>query len=486
MSNFVPAELWSDARSSRSIYQYVPYHRVGLSIAIIDFVLIIALSAATAAVYNLYEFEDVGDLVPYAITGTYAGFIFFTLSKLLGLYTTENLLSGRTQNRRISIAWCGVVLFLTSVFFVFKTGSYYSRAATIGFSVCGIFSILLVRAFVGRSISRALDAGVLAGRRAIVIGDPEELREISARQLLSTFGAKEVGRFELMTRQEEGRSSPVIDVGVVDAAIRTAKSTNAQQILLAMHWSDSWRKDLVCERLRILPLPALLLPDRSVRAVLASTDVRTGGLAAIEVQRAPLSRNDLALKRLFDLAVTLAALIVLSPLLLITSLAIKLDSPGPVMFRQRRRGFNGQEFSIYKFRTMNVLEDGPSIRQAQRDDERVTRLGRLLRASSIDELPQLFNVLRGQMSIVGPRPHAIAHDNEYSTSIDNYAFRHHVKPGITGWAQTHGFRGETPDLNLMKRRIQLDLWYINNWSFWLDFRIVARTAIELLRPRNAY
>jgi undecaprenyl-phosphate galactose phosphotransferase/putative colanic acid biosynthesis UDP-glucose lipid carrier transferase len=135
---------------------------------------------------------------------------------------------------------------------------------------------------------------------------------------------------------------------------------------------------------------------------------------------------------------------------------------------------------------MSVLEDGPCIRQCRRDDDRVTRLGRLLRASSIDELPQLFNVLMGHMSLVGPRPHAIAHDDEYANSIDNYAFRQHVKPGITGWAQTHGFRGETADIASMHKRIQLDLWYINNWSFWLDCRILGRTCFEVLRPRNAY
>ena len=135
---------------------------------------------------------------------------------------------------------------------------------------------------------------------------------------------------------------------------------------------------------------------------------------------------------------------------------------------------------------MSVMEDGPCIQQAKRGDERVTRIGRLLRSTSIDELPQLLNVLSGDMSLIGPRPHAIAHDDEYSNSIDNYAFRHHVKPGITGWAQMHGFRGETADVAAMKNRIQLDLWYINNWNFWLDFRIMGRTFIELLRPTNAY
>jgi undecaprenyl-phosphate galactose phosphotransferase/putative colanic acid biosynthesis UDP-glucose lipid carrier transferase len=373
-----------------------------------------------------------------------------------------------------------------SLFFVFQTGTHYSRAATAGFIFWGVFSILTVRALVRNAALRALDAGTLAGRRVVVIGDPEELTEISSGDLLRTYGAKEMARFELMPRRTEEKSSPRRDLDIVDAAIRSAQASGAEQILLAMRWSDVWRKDMICERLRLLPLPAFLLPDRSVRVVIAGTDVQHSALTAIEVQRAPMSRQDLVVKRLFDFVLASVGLIALSPLLLITGLAIKLDSPGPVIFRQRRRGFNGQQFSIYKFRTMSVLEDGPDIRQAQRDDDRVTRFGRVLRMSSIDELPQLLNVIQGKMSMVGPRPHAIAHDNEYSASIENYAFRHHVKPGITGWAQTHGFRGETPDLSSMKRRIQLDLWYINNWSLWLDFRIVARTTIELLRHRNAY
>jgi Undecaprenyl-phosphate glucose phosphotransferase len=479
-------EVWPETRRTRTLFRYVPYHYVGLLAASIDLGIVIAISVASAAAYNLVEFGDYGNLFPYFVSGLYASVIFIALSKMLGLYSTEALLSKEFQARGVFIAWCGLILFLTSVFFVFRTGANYSRAAIIGFSTFGMISSFAVRFLIRRNLSCALDTGILPGRRAVIIGDPEELTEVSARYLLATFGAKEVGRFELMPRSDRELSSVGIDIDVVDCAIRKAQTSNAEQILLAIRWSDSWRKDLICERLRILPLPALLLPDRSVRAVLAATDGRLCGLPAIEVQRAPLTRNDLLLKRLFDLAVASAGLILLSPLLLITSLVIKLDSSGPIIFRQRRRGFNGKEFSIYKFRTMNVLEDGPYIRQACKGDARVTGVGQLLRASSMDELPQLLNVIRGQMSIVGPRPHAIAHDDEYSTSIENYAFRQHVKPGITGWAQTHGFRGGTPNLSLMKKRIQLDLWYINNWSLWLDLRIIARTAIELLRPRNAY
>ena len=204
-------------------------------------------------------------------------------------------------------------------------------------------------------------------------------------------------------------------------------------------------------------------------------------MAPLEVQRAPLSLQDLFIKRAFDVVLASFGLVALSPLLLFTAIAIKLESPGPIIFRQRRRGFSGREFAIFKFRCMSVQEDGPCIQQAKRGDERVTRIGRLLRATSIDELPQLLNVLPVTCRSSDRVRMLIAHDDEYSNSIDNYAFRHHVKPGITGWAQMHGFRGETADVTAMKNRIQLDLWYINNWNFWLDFRIMGRTFIELLR-----
>jgi putative colanic acid biosysnthesis UDP-glucose lipid carrier transferase len=165
--------------------------------------------------------------------------------------------------------------------------------------------------------------------------------------------------------------------------------------------------------------------------------------------------------------------------LAVAALLIKLDSPGPIIFRQTRWGFDDREFKIWKFRTMTVMEDGDRIVQAQRDDKRVTGVGRALRRTSIDELPQLINVLRGEMSIVGPRPHAVAHDMEYGELIAEYALRRHVKPGLTGLAQVQGLRGETKTQKHMEMRVQKDLWYISNWSFWLDIRIVFQTVIAL-------
>jgi undecaprenyl-phosphate galactose phosphotransferase/putative colanic acid biosynthesis UDP-glucose lipid carrier transferase len=199
-----------------------------------------------------------------------------------------------------------------------------------------------------------------------------------------------------------------------------------------------------------------------------------------------LSEAEQLLKRVFDVVASAAILVLLSPLMLMTALLIKLDSRGPVLFRQKRNGFNGSVFSIYKFRSMRVLEDGDRIQQATRNDPRVTRLGLWLRRTSIDELPQLLNVLLGDMSLVGPRPHAIAHNNEYQTVVSNYAFRHHVKPGITGWAQVNGFRGETQTVDIMAKRVEFDLWYINHWSLWLDLRIMFKTMLMAYRQPSAY
>jgi undecaprenyl-phosphate galactose phosphotransferase/putative colanic acid biosynthesis UDP-glucose lipid carrier transferase len=190
-----------------------------------------------------------------------------------------------------------------------------------------------------------------------------------------------------------------------------------------------------------------------------------------------------AVKRGVDILVSVMAFLCFWLIFLLVAIAVKFDSPGPIIFRQRRSGFNGKGFVIFKFRTMTVLEDGAVVTQACRDDLRVTRVGKFLRRSSLDELPQLFNVLRGEMSLVGPRPHALAHDDKYRFHITDYAYRYHVKPGITGWAQVNGLRGETASFEQMAERVRCDLWYVSNWSLGLDLNILWRTCFEVFRDR---
>jgi putative colanic acid biosysnthesis UDP-glucose lipid carrier transferase len=206
-------------------------------------------------------------------------------------------------------------------------------------------------------------------------------------------------------------------------------------------------------------------------------------LPSSAMQSAPLTRTETLSKRACDVALALVALAILSPLMILVSLIIKLDSAGPIIFKQRRTGFHGREFIIYKFRSMSVLEDGRQIAQTRRNDPRITKVGRILRQSSIDELPQLLNVIKGEMSLVGPRPHAVAHDDQYRTSISSYTVRHHVKPGITGWAQINGQRGETPLVQDMEKRVALDLWYIDNWSLKLDMEIMWRSCFEVMQVK---
>jgi putative colanic acid biosynthesis UDP-glucose lipid carrier transferase len=191
-------------------------------------------------------------------------------------------------------------------------------------------------------------------------------------------------------------------------------------------------------------------------------------------------------KRLFDVLLAAIALFLTLPLLFPLALAIKKTSRGPVLFEQRRYGLNGEEILVYKFRTMTVCENGPVVAQATRHDRRVTPLGTFLRRTSLDELPQIFNVLEGTMSFVGPRPHAVAHNEEYRKQINGYMIRHKVRPGITGWAQVNGLRGETSTLEKMHRRVQFDLDYLKNCSLWLDMKIIARTALTILRDSSAY
>jgi putative colanic acid biosynthesis UDP-glucose lipid carrier transferase len=211
-----------------------------------------------------------------------------------------------------------------------------------------------------------------------------------------------------------------------------------------------------------------------------------GGMPVIAICETPFMGLNSAIKRASDIVFGFVILALLVPLMLAIALAVKLTSPGPVIFRQRRYGLYGEEIIVYKFRSMTVTDDGGTIVQARKDDRRLTRIGAFLRRTSLDELPQFVNVLQGRMSVVGPRPHAVAHNEQYRKLIKGYMLRHKVKPGITGWAQVNGMRGETATLDKMQARIQYDLDYLRSWSVWLDLWIILRTVKVVLARDNAH
>jgi putative colanic acid biosynthesis UDP-glucose lipid carrier transferase len=239
-------------------------------------------------------------------------------------------------------------------------------------------------------------------------------------------------------------------------------------------------------QMQILAADIHILPDLGDVKIPLMRLHRTGDLAFITTVSRPIEGWGVFQKRVEDFAVALAGLALAAPAMALIALAIKLDSKGPVIFRQRRHGYNHCIIEVLKFRTMTVLEDGNSVAQATKGDRRVTRIGRFLRNTSLDELPQLINVLRGDMSIVGPRPHALAHNSYYEDLVENYANRHRVKPGMTGWAQIHGYRGEIVHPQKMAERVRYDLEYIENWSIWLDLKIIFMTPLFGFFHKNAY
>jgi undecaprenyl-phosphate galactose phosphotransferase/putative colanic acid biosynthesis UDP-glucose lipid carrier transferase len=315
----------------------------------------------------------------------------------------------------------------------------------------------------------------------VTLGDPLELERLCKCDF-PDFGLEEVARVPLAGSTALGDGLLESDCARVAQAVAWARDLGATEFAAVLPWSAEAALSDLCALLRVSPLPVRLYPDERVRRVLErGRECGDAQRFSVTLQREPLSGSERAIKRAFDVVAAGAGLLALAPALLVIAALIRLDSPGPAVFRQRRCGFDNREFVMFKFRTMRVQEDRGPIVQASPNDWRVTRVGRLLRRSSLDELPQLLNVLRGEMSLVGPRPHALAHDDKYKVRIANYALRHHVKPGLTGAAQVAGFRGATPQLSQMERRIERDLWYVDNWSIALDLKILVATVFRVVR-----
>jgi undecaprenyl-phosphate galactose phosphotransferase/putative colanic acid biosynthesis UDP-glucose lipid carrier transferase len=421
---------------------------------------------------------------PFSATGAYvglglvSGLTFLVCGRGWGLYRLPCLLAPQRHLPRLAAAAAIGALAVVSLLFLLKTGSDYSRGSVVIFALLSPLFAVGERTLLANVLARAIEADIVRGKRVVMIGERAELDRLTSKEIFH-FGLDELGRFALSLPSDCDELTPD-DKSIVLEAIQFGRKHKAMEFALIMPWSRDRTLSEVIDLLRLSPRALRLYPDHKTRDILLQKrESDFDPYLSVEVRAEPLTRLERLAKRGFDILFSLCALIMLSPVLAVAALLIKLDSPGPVIFRQTRWGFDDREFKIWKFRTMNVMEDGGRIVQAQRDDKRVTAVGRVLRRTSIDELPQLVNVLRGEMSIVGPRPHAVAHDVQYGELIAEYALRRHVKPGLTGLAQVQGLRGETKTPKHMEMRIQKDLWYISNWSFWLDLKIVFQTVFAL-------
>lgn len=325
-------------------------------------------------------------------------------------------------------------------------------------------------------------------KNAVIIGLNEQGLVVANNLLADEYSnVKVLGFFEdrAPDRAPQGHGFEVL--GALTDIPNYCKSNHIHTIYIALPMSSHPRILKLLDDLKDTTASIYFVPDIFVTDLIQGRVSDVNGIPVVSVCETPFTGVDGLIKRTADILFSLLVLIIISPILIVVALGVKLTSPGPIIFKQRRYGLDGQEILVYKFRSMTVTEDGVTVTQATKNDQRITPLGAFLRKSSLDELPQFINVLQGRMSVVGPRPHAVAHNEEYRKLIKGYMVRHKVKPGITGWAQVNGFRGETDTLEKMEQRVHYDLEYLRNWSPRLDMLIVAKTAwLTIIGQDSAY
>jgi Undecaprenyl-phosphate glucose phosphotransferase len=453
-----------------------------------DFAAIVALAWLTGVSYHLIVYQYAGDAINYLKVGLLSAIIFVIPNLFRGEYSLPNFFTFKPHVRRSIRLWNVTFICLMALGFLEQVTAVYSRGWMLLFYGLTICALLALRyAYVQMTVLGSR-TGLISAQRIFLVGTGRNIEDFVTRYHPRTFGINIVGCHFLTPVEAETpqQARDLVLARDLEQVVAGARVLHPEAILLVMPWHDTDLIDRCADTLRKLPAELHLGPEHILDRFEQVQLLKIGTISSLQLRRTPLSGLELMEKRALDLIFASAGLLLLTPLLIAIAVLIKLDSPGPVFFLQRRFGFNQKPFQIIKFRSMRTCEDGPVVRQARKDDPRVTRIGRWLRRWNLDEVPQLFNVIKGDMSLVGPRPHALAHDRDYEGRISTYARRHNVKPGITGWAQIHGLRGETDTDEKMRRRVEHDLHYIDNWSVWLDLQILVRTVISRASYRNAY
>ncbi|MFO1123458.1 MAG: undecaprenyl-phosphate glucose phosphotransferase [Hyphomicrobiales bacterium] len=413
------------------------------------------------------------------------------LSEVFGLYSTSALLQPVGRLTRLLTAWALIFMALTAVAFASKSGEDYSRLWLTSWFVAGIPVLIMSRAAVAR-LMRHLNRNGQLSRHAVLIGGGEPAGQLIAA--LNNSPSSDVSIVGIFDDRDDHRSPRRVNdlpkLGTVNELVDFVRRSKIDLLLITLPLAAERRLLDILKRLWVLPVDIRLSAYTQRVHYRPRAYSYVGNVPFLDVFDRPLSDWGKIVKALEDRIIAALAIVLLSPLMLLVALAIKLDSKGPVLFKQKRYGFNNELIEVFKFRSMyHDLSDRDATKLVSKGDPRVTRIGRFLRKSSLDELPQFFNVLRGDLSLVGPRPHATkakAADKLYNEVVDGYFARHRVKPGITGWAQINGWRGETDTTEKLERRVEHDLYYIENWSLLLDLYILWKTPFALLKTESAY
>ncbi len=451
--------------------------------------MVVIIASLIAYITRFRDFDDLGIFQVYGCV--IAVMLTLNVFQLAGLYNFNKLTDLYGQTTRLLGCWALVMIGLLALGFLAKVSLVASSRLWVAlWFFYGFVGLFGVRVLLRHQIRRWQQAGRLARNVAIVGTGPHGKRLIEHMTANRGQAERIVGVYTDLKRDADSVSSvagyPVL--GGIDDLVESARRSTVDQVIIALPCSAEQRILDLMKTLRSLPIDVRLCPDMIGFHLADRTVSHVGGVPMLNVFEKPLAGWGLIVKGLEDRMLAGLILALISPLLLVIAAMIKFDSRGPVLFRQKRYGFNNEVIEVLKFRTMYVDRCSPdsNVPQATREDPRVTRVGRFLRRTSLDELPQFMNVLTGNMSIVGPRPHAVAHNEQYAGVIDQYLARHRVKPGITGWAQVNGLRGETETLEKMEQRVRYDLYYIDNWSLLFDLRIIFRTIFVGFSDPNAY
>jgi Undecaprenyl-phosphate glucose phosphotransferase len=458
---------------------------------------IIVTTTCSIVAFMLYYLPRYGgaELLPrYLLLGLLGGVFLLQIGRIKEWYKVKQLTSFSTQVAPLCLGWSFAALLVATAIFLLKLGDEFSRGWFLAWWLLGLPTLMLGR-MVAASVITSLQRQGALRRRTAIVGTGERaaelLRQLQSDELATQFAVVGVYDAEDEPAGAADATRPAIATRgtVADLADYVRGQDLDVVIVAAERTAPAAFRDLV-ERVRELPADVWLLSDPISVPLAKPTLDFVGAMPVLTVAEKPLKNWDLVAKRVIDVLMASILLFLLAPLFALVSLAIKLDSRGPVFFKQQRFGFGGRSIEVFKFRSMRTdLGDASGAQRTIQGDPRVTRVGRFIRRTSIDELPQLINVLRGDMSMVGPRAHPIAMkvgDKYYHQAVRRYAARHRVLPGITGWAQVNGSRGEIATMQQAQRRVELDLYYIENWSLALDLKILAMTVATVLSTKNAY